>query len=60
MELSIYETGMPPHFRLTGGHFDWATAITTRPDGSREPFTFVEAGAFWQSAQAIPNRMVST
>ena len=54
INLSIYENGMPPHFRLTGGRFDRATLETVRPDGARQTFIFVRRGAFWETAEAIP------
>ena len=54
VELSIYETGMPPHFRLSGGGFERATATTVRPDGSRQVFNFVKRHGFWESTAAIP------
>lgn len=54
MSLSIYETDTPPHFRLTGGHFDWATLETVRPDGARQAFAFVSNGAYWETTGPIP------
>ena len=54
VELSIYETGMPPRFRLTGGRFERATATTIRPDGSRQAFGFARRHGFWQSTAEIP------
>lgn len=54
VEISIYEVGMPPHFRLSGGQFERATATTSRPDGSKQAFAFVKRHGFWQSTSAIP------
>jgi ABC-type nickel/cobalt efflux system permease component RcnA len=54
VNLSIYETGMAPHFRLSGGHFDAAIAVTSRPDRSTQTFAFVSRGDFWQSTDEIP------
>lgn len=52
--LSIFEEGMPPHFRLNGGHFDQARAVTNRPDGARQSFAFEKQGAYWQTTEEIP------
>jgi hypothetical protein len=52
--LSIYETGLPPHFRLTGRQIERATAVTIRPDGSRQSFGFMKKGGYWQSTDDIP------
>ncbi|BCX67510.1 nickel/cobalt efflux transporter [Pseudomonas izuensis] len=59
VELSIFETGMPPHWRLKAlsGHA-WPAAdvrlLTTRPDGSTQAFSFVEQGGWLQSTTDIP------
>ena len=54
LDLSIYELNMPPHFRLTGAHIERASAITTRPNGTRQDFPFRRVGEFWQSIESIP------
>jgi ABC-type nickel/cobalt efflux system permease component RcnA len=54
VDLSIFEDGAPPRFRLSGGHFDGASAVTIRPDGGRQTFAFATQGAFWQSVDEIP------
>lgn len=54
MQLSICEAGVHPRFRLNGGHFSRAYAVTIRPDGSRQTFAFVNQGSFWQSADEVP------
>ncbi|VVP59154.1 nickel/cobalt efflux transporter [Pseudomonas fluorescens] len=59
IELSIFEAGMPPHWRLkaVSGHA-WGAAdvrvLTTRPDGSTQAFSFVEHEGFLQSTADIP------
>ena len=59
VELSIFETGMPPHWRLKAlsGHA-WGAGdvrvLTTRADGSTQAFSFVEQDGFLQSTAAIP------
>src|ERR1700736_3123168 len=45
LELSIYETGVPPRFRLTGA--DAVKAETLRPDGARQIFLFANHGTYW-------------
>jgi nickel/cobalt exporter len=58
VELSIFEEGMPPHWRLKTltGH-TWAASdvclMTTRPDGSTQSFSFVEREGFLASAVHI-------
>ncbi|MHB8529081.1 MAG: hypothetical protein ACYC8V_06165 [Caulobacteraceae bacterium] len=54
IDLSIHETGGPPRFRLTGGHFASASLETIRPDGGRQAFTFAPRGAYWETPEAIP------
>lgn len=59
VELSIFEHGVPPRFRLVFGA-DAADGTgplsleTLRPDGTRQSFSFVHRGAYWESAQEIP------
>lgn len=52
--LSIYETCIPPHFRLTGPAADAVTVETLRPDGARQVFQFAQRGAYWESTDEIP------
>ena len=52
--LSIYETGIPPRFRLTGTHASAVKAETLRPDGKRQIFPFADRGTFWESTDTIP------
>jgi nickel/cobalt exporter len=59
VELSIFEKGMPPHWRVRtlSGHA-WVASdvrlITTRPDGSTQSFAFVERQGFLESTVDIP------
>lgn len=59
VELSIFEVGSPPHFRLKalGGRLPAAgetTVTTTRPDGSTQVFRMVKQGDVLQSETDIP------
>ena len=54
VELSIFESGVPPHFRLTRNFGDSAVLETRRDDGSRQTFTFKNRRDYWESAEAIP------
>jgi hypothetical protein len=52
--LSIYEAGVPPHFRLTGTDADRVDVETVRPSGSRQMFQFENHGSYWESIGEIP------
>lgn len=54
LKISIFETGMPPHFRVTGDGLDRVSAETSRPDGAHQLFQFAKRGAFWESTDEIP------
>jgi hypothetical protein len=54
LELSIYEAGVPPRFRLTGAHADAIRVETLRPDGTRQLFLFANHGTYWESLEQIP------
>jgi nickel/cobalt exporter len=59
IELSIFEKGVPPRFRVKadGGQLPAAKAlyvITLRPDGLGQRFNFLDMGAFLESTDAIP------
>jgi len=54
LELSIFERGVPPRFRLTGPESGVVRAVTIREDGARESFTFSNLGLFWESDAPIP------
>jgi len=59
-ELSIFEDGVPPVFRITAEGADSVLSATDvslttiRPDGSRQVFTFVQKAGFLESASEIP------
>jgi len=54
LELSIFETGVTPHFRLSGIAADTIT-LQTFPEGDeRQDFRFVNRGTYWESVQQIP------
>ena len=52
--LSIFEARVPPRFRLTGNFGDSAVLEARREDGSRQTFVFRNRGAYWESAEEIP------
>jgi hypothetical protein len=52
--LSIYETGVPPRFRLTGAHAASVQLETLRPDGARQTFCCANRGTYWESVDQIP------
>jgi hypothetical protein len=52
--LSIYEAGMPPRFRMTGGDADRVSTETARASGSRQTFQFENRGTYWESVDEIP------
>jgi cation diffusion facilitator family transporter len=68
IELSIFEQGTPPRFRLTFVAQPAADSVrpvgletprplgleTQRPDGTRQSFSFVNRGAYWESKEEIP------
>jgi cation diffusion facilitator family transporter len=59
VSLEIHEDGVPPRFRLRSDDRmsidPSALSIETiRPDGSRQAFTLVDRGAFFESAKEIP------
>jgi len=54
VELSIFESGVPPRFRLTGKFGDFAVLETRRDDGSRQTFVFTNHGDYWESTEEIP------
>lgn len=58
-ELSIFEDGIPPVFRIvadTGSVLSAAnvTVTTIRPDGARQIFSFTQKAGFLESTRAIP------
>lgn len=60
IELSVFEEGVPPVFRLrapAGERLPTATDVTLetkRPDGKRQTFAFVSKGDFLESHDDIP------
>jgi len=54
LELSIFETGVPPRFRLSGITADTITLQTLREGDERQDFRFVNRGTYWESVQQIP------
>lgn len=60
VELSIFEQGIPPRFRVAFGSPTLADTQavlgldTTRAGGRRQHFSFVNRGAFWESVEEIP------
>jgi ABC-type nickel/cobalt efflux system permease component RcnA len=54
VELSIFETGTPPRFRLSGNFGDASIVETRRDDGSRQDFIFRDRGDYWESIDEIP------
>jgi cation diffusion facilitator family transporter len=59
-ELSIFEQDAPPRFRLTFTAPPAADSVgplgleTLRPDGTRQSFSLVNRGAYWESKEEIP------
>jgi nickel/cobalt exporter len=64
VELEVFETGVPPHFRLHSydqtmevkafGEHECVTIETIRPDGAKQTFELQPAGLFMESKQEIP------
>jgi len=54
VELSIYEDGVPPRFRLSGPPVDWVKLETRRETGERQLFSFAMREGFWESFEEIP------
>ncbi|HEY5410057.1 MAG TPA: hypothetical protein VIJ94_04955 [Caulobacteraceae bacterium] len=54
IDLSIFETDMPPHFRITGAGLEPASLETVRPDGARQTFLFARRGDYWETTESIP------
>lgn len=53
IELSIFEDGVPPRFRLTGPVLSPITVQTLREGGERENFLFENHGVYWESVDEI-------
>lgn len=56
LELSVFEDGVPPRFRVQSGSSTLkAVKITTiRPDGVKEDFTLIQKDGFQESLAEIP------
>ena len=54
LELSIFETGVPPRFRLSGLTADSVTVQTRREGDARQDFRFANRGTYWESVEQIP------
>ena len=64
VELEVFETGVPPHFRLHSydqtmavkalGEHECVTIETIRPDGAKQAFELQPAGLIMESKQEIP------
>ncbi len=54
LEISIFEAGVPPRFRLTGAISNAVKVETRREDGARQNFTFAKRGTYWESVEQIP------
>jgi hypothetical protein len=54
VELSIFEAGVPPRFRLSGVSADAVTVETLRETGARQVFLLAHHGTYWESAEEIP------
>ena len=56
-DLSIFEDGVPPRFRLRfsePGSARVLSLVTLRPDGQRQVFSFEERDDYWESREEIP------
>jgi len=53
VELSIFEEGAPPRFRLTEKFGDSAVLETRRDDGTRQTFVFARRGGYRESVEEI-------
>jgi hypothetical protein len=54
IELSIFEDGVPPRFRLSGPVADGVEVETKRESGARQVFALAKRAAFWESVEEIP------
>lgn len=54
LEVSIFESGVPPRFRLSGIEADEVTIETRREQARRQAFRMVKRGEFWESVEEIP------
>jgi hypothetical protein len=54
LELSIFESGVPPRFRLSGVGVDGIIVQTRRDNGERQDFRLENRGTYWESVEEIP------
>jgi hypothetical protein len=54
LELSIFEAGVPPRFRLSGVSADVVAVQTHREGDQRQDFMFANHGTYWESIEEIP------
>lgn len=54
LEVSIFESGQPPRFRLSGHSGDRVWFETRRDDGACQRFECINRGNYWESLDAIP------
>jgi ABC-type nickel/cobalt efflux system permease component RcnA len=54
LELSIFEDGVPPRFRLSGTQADFVRIETERDNGDRQTFAMANRGGYWESLDEIP------
>lgn len=54
LTLSIFESGRPAQFHLSGLPIDIARVETLREDGGRQLFRFEKYEGYWQSIEEIP------
>jgi hypothetical protein len=54
LELSIFEVGVPPRFRLSGVQVERVMLQTRWDDGKRQDFLFANHGSYWESVEEIP------
>lgn len=54
LELSIFEDGVPPRFRLSGAQADFVRIETERENGDRQTFAMANRGSYWESLDEIP------
>ncbi len=54
LDVSIFESGGPPRFRLSGVGVDAVRIETRRENGERQDFPLVSRGSFWESVEEIP------
>jgi hypothetical protein len=60
LELSIFEAGVPPRFRLSGVRADAVTVETLREGGARQVFGFARQGMYWNPPRKFRNRTALT